>query len=314
VDLLARAGAALGMGRPARFGDLLGLSRRDFMKLSALGVAGLALASCTEEQLKEFEEKVKNRPVRRDINSLANDDPILVSYRAAVTAMKGLPASDRRNWQRQAEIHLNFCPHGNWLFLPWHRAYLHFFEEICRELSGNNGFALPYWNWQKDKSIPAALWGEGNPLFNSTRSATPASTVNASLFSPSNIENILDETNFELFASGAIPGGADQRTGSTQGPLESGPHNSIHNFTGGEMASFLSPLDPVFWAHHNVIDAIWVEWNVKRNNPNTNNGDWNRTFTEFCDRQGNPVEVTSLTTTLYPLFTYRFDDPVLGVP
>ena len=81
------------------------------------------------------------------------------------------------------------------------------------------------------------------------------------------------------------------------------------------MASYMSPLDPIFWTHHNVIDAIWVEWNIKRGNPNTNDETWvNWVFSEFCDKDGNPVEATVLQTLLYPYFVYQFDDPVLGVP
>jgi tyrosinase len=317
LDLFTRVGAALGTNQPVTVDDLLDFSRRDFLKLSALGAVGLALASCTQEQLEKILDKIKNRPVRRNINTMTDDDPDLVSYRAAVAAMKNLPSSDLRNWTRQAQIHDEFCPHGNWLFLPWHRAYMWYFEEICRQLSGNDNFALPYWNWQNDKKIPAAFWGgASNPLFNGTRFATDTSTITSPVFAPSYIENpVLVETNFEAFASGAISAGTPQQNGSAggQGPLESGPHNSTHNFVGGDMASFVSPLDPIFWAHHNIIDAIWVEWNIKRNNPNTNNADWNRTFTEFCDRNGNPVTINCLTTTLFPLFNYRFDDPVLGV-
>ncbi len=317
MDLFTHVGAALGMDRGATIDDIVGLSRRDFLKLSALGAVGIALASCTKEQLEEILEKIKNRPVRRNINTMADDDPDLVSYRAAVTAMKALPSSDARNWTRQAEIHQNFCPHGNWLFLPWHRAYMWYFEEICRELSGNNAFALPYWNWQNDKQIPAAFWGgPSNPLFHSPRFASQTSTITSPVFAPTYIENpILVETNFEVFGSGSISAATPQQNGSPggQGPLESGPHNSLHGFVGGDMGTFMSPLDPIFWTHHNIIDAIWVEWNIKRNNPNTSNGAWNRDFTEFSDRNGNPVTISTLTTTLFPLFNYRFDDPVLGV-
>ncbi len=316
MDLFTRVGTALGMGRRATFDDIAELSRRDFLKLSAVGAAGLALAGCTQEQLDEILENIANRPVRRNINTMTDSDPMLVSYRAAVAAMKALPESNPRSWQAQANIHDNFCPHGNWHFLAWHRAYLWYFEEICRELSGNNEFALPYWNWQNDRQIPAAFWGgASNPLFESDRNATASSTIVSGVYAPSYIENILDETNFEVFASAAIAAGANPHTTSApQGPLESGPHNSTHGFVGGIMGTFQSPRDAIFWTHHNIIDAIWVDWNIKRNNPNTNNSAWNHTFTEFVDRHGNPVSVTSLTTTLFPLFNYRFDDPALGVP
>src|SRR5262249_7851547 len=76
--------------------------------------------------------KIVTRP---NIHSLALNDADLQAYRDAVKAMKALPASDARNWTKQAEIHNNFCPHRNWFFLPWHRAYLVAFERICRQLS-----------------------------------------------------------------------------------------------------------------------------------------------------------------------------------
>ena len=105
--------------------------------------------------------------------AMAANDPVIDAYKAAVSAMKALPAGDRRNWERQATIHFDFCPHGNWWFLPWHRVYLFYFERICRKLSGYDEFALPYWNWTTHPSIPAAFWGAGNPLFE-PRTATPA--------------------------------------------------------------------------------------------------------------------------------------------
>src|SRR5262249_17347212 len=32
-------------------------------------------------------------------------------------------------------------------FLPWHRMYVYFFEEIIREMAQDPGFTLPYWNY-----------------------------------------------------------------------------------------------------------------------------------------------------------------------
>ena len=104
---------------------------------------------------------------RRDVNELRQDDTIIKAYRKAVAEMVRLDNEEPGNplgWSKQANIHRNFCPHGNWFFLPWHRAYLHYFEDICRKLSGIEEFALPYWDWTRNPQIPAAFWGEGNPL------------------------------------------------------------------------------------------------------------------------------------------------------
>jgi len=103
-------------------------SRRDFLRgAGAFSVTSLALwtGGC-ESCFKQIE----NRPTRRNISNLPPNDPIINTYKAAVAAMKGLPASDPRNWTNQANIHFNSCPHGNWFFLPWHRAYLLYFERI----------------------------------------------------------------------------------------------------------------------------------------------------------------------------------------
>ena len=56
---------------------------------------------------------------RENVVGMGSRHPTLAAYSAAVQAMKNLPQSDPRNWERQAEIHLNGCPHGNWYFLPW---------------------------------------------------------------------------------------------------------------------------------------------------------------------------------------------------
>jgi tyrosinase len=282
--------------------------RREFLG-TLLGGAGWAMfGGCAT--LKSGQEAVANRPVRRDISSLAPDHPIIVAYKSAITQMKALPSSDPRNWTRQMRIHQNFCPHANWLFLPWHRVYLLYFERICRKLSGMADFALPYWNWSTAPSVPAPFWGgSSNPLFNDTRIATATSIASPANVGPAVLTSILNEPNFLTFASGTIPGRRPQQAPATYGRLEGTPHNYIHGFVGGNMRTFLSPLDPIFWLHHNMIERCWVQWNFDNNFPNTNDSAWlNREFTEFCDEEGNPVRVSVSATLLFPVFLYRYDD------
>ena len=281
--------------------DFNWFSRRDFLKgmgLTSLAIATGACESCYNQ--------IKNRPTRRNIANLAANDPIIQTYKDAVAAMKVLPASDGRNWTKQAEIHNNHCVHGNWWFLPWHRAYLFYFESICRKLTGHNDFALPYWNWTTTPSIPAPFWGNGNPLFDGTRFATQTSVANSSIVGASNItNNVLSETNFLLFAS-AQATAQNQNIG--YGVLEGGPHNYIHGFVGGDMGNYMSPLDPVFWCHHNMIECLWVDWNINMGNPNTNDTAWsNFTFNDFVDADGNPVTIQVATTLLMPILSYQFE-------
>ncbi len=282
---------------------LSSFNRRDFLRgAGALGITGIALWSGGCEACKT---QIENRPTRRNIANLPANDPIIQTYKDAVTAMQNLPNGDARNWTRQAQIHLNFCPHGNWWFLPWHRAYLFYFERICRQLTGNKDFALPYWNWTTSPSMPAPFWGNGNPLFDSTRSITSSDTADPSWVSAPVIDGILNETNFFLFASNAAVG---QRDPAGSGMLEQTPHNNIHGWVCGDMCAYMSPLDPVFWCHHNMLDCLWVDWNINRGNANTNDANWsNHPFTEFCDENGAPVTVNVITTVLYPIFSYQFE-------
>ncbi|HEY2961782.1 MAG TPA: tyrosinase family protein [Pyrinomonadaceae bacterium] len=275
-------------------------SRRDFLKAAGLTSLAIATGSC-----EACWKKIKDRPTRRNIANLAANDLIIQTYKDAVAAMKALPASDGRNWTKQAEIHNNKCVHGNWWFLPWHRAYLFNFEAICRKLTGNNDFALPYWNWTTSPSIPAPFWGAGNPLLNATRTATQSSAANSSVVGASNITTILGQTNFLLFAS-AQATAQNQNLG--YGLLEGGPHNYIHGFVGGEMGTYMSPLDPVFWCHHNMIECLWVDWNINKSNPNTNDPNWsNFTFNDFVDGDGNPAPIQVATTLLMPILSYQFE-------
>lgn len=95
---------------------------------------------------------------RQDVNAKEFPIALLHDYNKAVETMLRLPPSDPRNWYRQALIHILDCPHGNFWFLPWHRIYLGWFEKICRELSANSSFALPYWNWSQVQRVPASFF------------------------------------------------------------------------------------------------------------------------------------------------------------
>ena len=285
--------------------DLSIFSRRDFMRgLGAFGATTLTLwlGGC-EACLTQ----IQNRPTRKNIANLAPTDPIIQTYKAAVAAMKALPGSDPRNWLNQANIHFNNCTHGNWFFLPWHRGYLLYFERICRKLTGVSDFALPYWNWTTHPAIPDPFWDTTSPLYDSNRGVTQSMQADPSWVGAPVIQNILSQS-FNLFASGP-PVGGELHFATNTGMLEGTPHNSIHGWIdSSDMGTFQSPRDPVFWTHHNMLDCLWVDWNINLNNPNTNDPSWtNQQFNDFFDENGNPAGITVIDTVLYPIFLYQFE-------
>jgi tyrosinase len=113
----------------------------------------------------------------------AYDPPAgLDSYRRGVEKMmewSKANQNDTRGWTFQAGLHgslmagqfFNQCEHASWWFFPWHRAYLYFFERIVRKASGDDKFALPYWDWNVEgrRSLPPAFRDLGSKLFDNTR-------------------------------------------------------------------------------------------------------------------------------------------------
>src|ERR1700730_7346672 len=155
-------------------------SRRGFLKkagisLSILGAGGLSLStnavaspSSSEGGQNENQSGAVRKNAMKGTPSQPTED--LGNYAEAVARMKALDKSDPgnpRSWRNQALIHNNFCPHSNWWFLPWHRAYVHYFEKICRDVLNNPAFELPYWDWTESQSLPWPFLQKDHPKYGS---------------------------------------------------------------------------------------------------------------------------------------------------
>lgn len=176
--------------------------------------------------------------------------------------------TDDRGYQRWAGIHglplPMYCTHNSPLFLPWHRAYLYFFEKSLQDRV--EGVTLPWWDWTRrhEEGIPRAFArartqaGRRNPLYDSPiqrsgrvnpREARTRRQVGppTGLPRPEEVEQILLNRDFLTF----------------QSQLES-LHGGIHVWVGGTMGSIGSAAyDPVFWAHHSMIDRLWYLWQLR---------------------------------------------------
>src|SRR5580692_4266955 len=131
-------------------GGLSSISRRDVL----IGTAAFATAASLSTRAPASPAKYR----RWNISDPNCPPRVIDSYKKAIRAMLALPPTDPRNWYRYALIHTLDCPHGNWWFLPWHRGYTGWFEQICRDLSGDPQFALPYWDWTKEPRVPKQMF------------------------------------------------------------------------------------------------------------------------------------------------------------
>ena len=191
----------------------------------------------------------------------------------AYQKMQALSAADNRSWIYWAEFH-GFNRYECWhharsgpgtgqlfpydLFLPWHRAYLSFFDNAARDQ--NEDAILPWWDWTSAEShangLPAAYRTGGQsldsgpvPAINgeAERRTTRNPGSPGSLPTPGDIDTILNLTDFRDFSN----------------QLQD-VHDGIHGWTGGDMGSIgTSAFDPVFWAHHAMIDRIWYLWQLR---------------------------------------------------
>ena len=229
--------------------------------------------------------------VRKNLADLSPDDDDVVVYRDFVHYMQQQDQSKPVSWLQYSLMHGNidtgkyrYCPHGDWYFLPWHREFVLMYENAARELLSAPDFAMPYWNWTDNRTMPEAFAdptykGKPNALFVPNRHqlagkyALTDHIVGPQYFTlPGDpdytSQSVYSETNFEVFGTSRNPQQKDTKMkwvragGGYQGTLESLPHNLVHNNIGAFMPTPGSPRDPVFMMHHSHIDGIWTRWNA----------------------------------------------------
>src|SRR3954447_6078275 len=199
--------------------------------------------------------------------------PHMVTFRDALGQAQAIP--DNRGYNHIAGFHGapgQYCWHHQHsqrtavqarLFLPWHRAYLWWLEQALQDLVG--GTALPYWDWTTEATVPKAyavsrIDNHPNPLYGSrinvptvrpplnrrTRRAA-GKTPGVRLPTGAQIASLLNDTDFASFSD----------------RLEDF-HDQVHVWVGGDMSDITSAaFDPIFFAHHCMIDRVWYLWQVR---------------------------------------------------
>lgn len=264
---------------------------------------------------------------RKSVYGLLVDDTTLEWYSRAVAEMKTRPTDDPTSWAYQAAMHglvpdpdndpywgqykpfptsgvtefWKQCQHRSWYFIPWHRMYLAYFEQIVAQtivdLGGPAGWSLPFWNYSDTANsdalnIPPAFTSPANatnPLWMPNRENT---------MDPSSVN--LDALNIRIFTTAGTTNGYGGRVtrfnhgGGQSGGLENLPHNHIHGNIGGAMGDTrTAALDPIFWLHHSNIDRLWQVWLNQGRRSNPTDSRWLNLDFNFHDKDRNPVKMNS---------------------
>jgi polyphenol oxidase len=286
-------------------GSLLGGSAIRAQTLKHPVHAPPATATSVEESqarhtLKPHAGRLTRPNVSRLPGGTAQLDQLKSAFQVLINRSKAND-SDPTGLTAQGQLHLKYCRlvsaenhvHGTWWFLPFHRAFLYFFEKMLQSAVGDPKLVLPYWDWVNERSIPEAYWGEGNPLFvHRPRPCTDKlSDEEVNMAGGVTRPTFLSCPTFAAFA-GHDPLAVCRPMG---GGLEIGAHNLIHQWVGGYMIPFgTSPLDPVFWAHHANLDRYWNIWlaHPAATHANPTNARWLKKTFSLLDHRGKPVRIS----------------------
>lgn len=258
------------------------LTRRDTVKLG--GAA--AFAAIAPRTLAQGVDLTRDKiPMRLSLDEFVRDDALMAGLRRGVRAMKARKPSDPLSWFYQASIHgvtieliqieaakdpnliavdqkkfWNQCPHfgqASANFLPWHRAYTHYFERILRAHTGEPRFALPYWNYHEPanyyfprefgrQKLDEPLDGDiSNPLYHPFRNSYFCEWqhwTNDKDFKPYS-QLTPEAVDWARARNSPIFFGRHEREGlagavadedvMSRGLMESFPHDPIHRLVGG---------------------------------------------------------------------------------
>jgi tyrosinase len=214
--------------------------------------------------------------LRQNVTQLSADD--LTRFREAMKAFIARP--DNKGFQYFANWHgvaFGLCKHHEELFLPWHRGYLYHFELALQDIDAE--VTLPWWNWMDEAGLPvpyedAPAGGEANVLAGAPiepwgvkpQEGWPAHTSRDPGEAPE--------------PGVPAPWPPPLRTTTIAGKqvnlydwMMQPPtyrefmqrcwrlHDNIHVWVGGTMDDErFAAYDPIFWAHHAMVDRLWRIW------------------------------------------------------
>ncbi|KAI1084257.1 putative tyrosinase [Whalleya microplaca] len=170
-------------------------------------------------------------------------------------------------------------------FLPWHRYFIHIYEETLKNRCQYEG-TLPYWDWAQDWAnlTQAPVWNAtegfgGNGNVDLPTTVGHGHCVQDGPFAGLQVQYYNKDWNPHCLSRGFLTGelrdhfGAQRLNSSAMATvldepdyygfllmLEDGPHSAIPITVRGDFSRFTAPNDPIFFLHHGQIDRLWWKW------------------------------------------------------
>ncbi|XP_017644082.1 polyphenol oxidase, chloroplastic-like [Gossypium arboreum] len=272
--------------------------------------------------------KIRIRPAAHLV-----DANYLEKFTKAMELMKALPDDDPRSFKQQANVHCAYCNgaydhvgfpdqqlqiHFSWLFFPFHRFYLYFYERILGKLIGDPNFAMPFWNWDSPPGmvIPDIYVDPTSPLYDEKRNVDhqPPKLLDLDYAGTEELLSKRDQIKSNLsvmyrqmvtYKTPSLFHGAAYRAGDNPSPgmgsVENNPHTAVHRWVGDKREPFSEDMgnfysagrDPLFYAHHCNVDRLWNIWKSLPGKKRTDftDTDWLDSSFLFYDENANLVRV-----------------------
>lgn len=227
--------------------------------------------------------------------------------RSGYLGLMALDEADDRSYARWAGTHgLPLpveCQHGTPLFLPWHRAFLYQFERALRDRQAEA--TVPWWNW----ATPDGEAGTIPPLYGAAEVGWPNPLASAAV-SQRALREAADAGQPALgertFRRPGIGGRRLPRASEVGALVEVRDfatfnrgleelHGQVHVWTGGHMSSVpWAGFDPIFWAHHAMVDRLWRLWQLRHHSAGPPASSWGQALPPFGMTVEQTLDVTLL--------------------
>lgn len=207
-------------------------------------------------------------------------------FGASVTPLSALAGEMWNTCQSHAGQNANH-------FLPWHRMFIYFLEQMVREVAERPDFTLPYWNYTSQDPamrgvVPLQFRLPNDPVFGSLYRPNRTSLANSGqpihLNQPGDAMDIAPAMACTYYHTvNSVPGFCRS--------IDSAIHGRIHVLVGTSKNMGAVPYaanDPLFWVHHSNIDRLWVSW-MQNGGSMPISGTWQNNEFVFADGYGQRV-------------------------
>ncbi|KAI0197510.1 putative tyrosinase [Astrocystis sublimbata] len=228
-------------------------------------------------------------------------------------------------------------------FLPWHRYFIHIYEQTLKERCHYTG-TLPYWDWTQDWAnlTQAPIWSAVEGFGGNGDSDHPAPVgggycVQDGPFAGLQVQYYNEDWRPHCLSRGFLAAesylehfGAHRLNSSAIASvldipdyfrfllmLEDGPHSAIPIIVRGDFSRFTAPNDPIFFLHHAQLDRLWWQWQsahpdrtLAYHGPSRHNSTKAAQLTDLIEMAGLApnVQVSSVMATNSRLLCYEYQD------